>query len=142
MKQRSLAAMSLLVLGLAGGMTGVARAADDGYIDGIYQCEVMLEGKKSSAFLSLNGRKDGKTVYLVHADGRSVSGLYGYGLGLVSGQTFDGNTSFGKRFSFAVEFLDTGDADGLETVRLKGSVGMPGSNGKAVNAYVDCKSVW
>lgn len=139
MTKRSLAATSLLLWGLAAG--GV-QAADDGYIDGIYQCEVMLEGKKSSAFLSLNGRKDGKTVYLVHADGQSGSGLYGYGLGLVSGQTFDGNTSFNKRFSLAIEFLDTGDADGLETVRLKGTVGMPGSSGKAVNAYVDCKSVW
>lgn len=119
-----------------------ARAVTDGYIDGIYQCTVNLGGNSSVAFMSLNGRKDGKTAYLVAADQPGRNGYSGYGLGLVSGDKFVGNTSFNKRFEFNIGFAD-GDvaAAGYEQVTLRGTVGVVLA-GRAVNARVDCISIW
>ncbi len=118
-----------------------ALAADDGAIDGIYRCDITLEGKALQAYLSLNGKKDGKTVYMVAADTETRDGFSGYGLGLISGNKFSGNTSFNKRFDFAIGFTDS-DGKGYQGVTLKGSVGVVGATGKPVNAYIQCKSIW
>lgn len=120
-----------------------AHAANDGYIDGIYQCNIVLEGKTTNAYMSLNGKKDGRTVYLVAADTASRDGYSGYGLGLISGNKFTGNTSFNKRFDFTIGFSETeADSYGYAIVLLKGVVGVVGSAGKPVNARVDCSSIW
>lgn len=129
----------LLALALAA--PGPALAADDGAIDGIYRCDITLEGKALQAYLSLNGKKDGKTIYMVAADTEARDGFSGYGLGLISGSKFSGNTSFNKRFDFAIGFTDS-DGKGYQGVTLKGAVGVTGAAGKPVNAYLQCKSIW
>lgn len=119
-----------------------AHAVNDGYIDGIYQCAVTVKGHTTSAYMSLNGRRDGKTVYMVAADTPTLDGYSGYGLGLVTGNKFTGNTSFNKRFDFTVGFSDANTAStGYEQVTLRGTVGVVVSGG-ATNAHVDCKSIW
>lgn len=118
------------------------HAVTDGYIDGIYQCTVALGGKTSLAFMSLNGRQDGKTVYMVAADRPEQDGYSGYGLGLITGNKFAGNTSFNKRFEFTIGYADSNAANqGFEQVTLRGTVGVVVA-GRATNARVDCISIW
>lgn len=127
---------AVIAIGSWAGSAAWATTPNDGYIDGIYRCTVALEGRSSEAYLSLNGRRDGKTVYLVTADSPTRDGFSGYGLGLLSGDKFAGNTSFGKRFEFVV-------APQCEAaLTLRGSVGVVGPSGRAVNARLDCLSIW
>ncbi|GAB4396603.1 MAG: hypothetical protein OHK0048_01910 [Rhodoferax sp.] len=124
------------------GLSASALAFNDGYIDGIYQCVVTVNGQTSDAFMSLNGRKDGRTVYMVAAVTPNRDAYSGYGLGLVTGNRFVGNTSFNKRFEFTLGFADANvESDGYDQVTLRGTVGVVVS-GVATNARVDCKSIW
>jgi hypothetical protein len=115
---------------------------NNGFIDGIYQCSVDLEGQTSTSFMSINGRYDGRTVFLVAAETEVSNGFSGFGLGRVSGDRFSGNTSHGKRFSLTLELIDLDDEGYYSGVHLKGPVGVIGSAGQAVNAVVDCKTIW
>lgn len=117
-----------------------ARASDNGAIDGLYQCQVSYLNTSEAVFLSINGKSDGKTIYLIAAT--NYGGIYGFGSGLVSGKTFSGNTSANAAFNFKLSF---GDADGdqsVDQVSFTGTAGVLDGFKRAVKATFDCKSVW
>lgn len=115
---------------------------DGGAIDGIYACEADVGGVKQQTFVTLNGKRDGKTIYLVSAVAPDRQSLSGFGIGLVSGHTFAGATSDGKKFGFEIGFANL-DADGnYEGVTLTGKAGLKTLDGKWVNVHLTCKSIW
>lgn len=119
-----------------------AYAVDSGAIDGLYQCNVNLDGLTTTSFMSVNGKYDGRTVFLIAAENELSNGFSGFGLGRVSGNRFSGNTSYGKRFMLDLELIGL-DAEGYYSgVNLKGRVGVISSKGHATNAVIDCKTIW
>lgn len=142
MLQRSTSVRRTLVLLIS--LLGLAalpvHASDNGAIDGLYQCQVSYLNTSETVFLSINGKSDGKTIYLIAAT--NIGGIYGFGSGLVSGKTFSGNTSANAAFNFKLSF---GDADGdqsVDQVSLKGTAGVLDGFKRAVKASFDCKSIW
>jgi hypothetical protein len=115
---------------------------DGGSVDGIYSCDADVSGSKQATFLTLNGKRDGKTVYLISSFSPDRQSVSGFGMGLVSGRTFSGATSDGKKFSFDIGFNNL-DGDGAyEGVSLTGFAGLKTAEGKWVNAHLVCKSIW
>lgn len=130
-------ALAITLLGL-GALP--ARASDNGAIDGLYQCQVSYLNTSEAVFLSINGKSDGKTIYLIAAT--NYGGVYGFGSGLVSGKTFSGNTSANAAFNFKLSFGDADSDQSVDQVSLKGTAGILDGFKRAVKANFDCKSVW
>lgn len=117
-------------------------AREGGSIDGIYQCRAQVEGTFQDAYLTLNGKRDGKSIYLIAAHTPERQSIGGYGIGRVSGSKFVGATSDGKKFDFTVA-LGSSDSDtAYETVSLKGKAGVKTLGGVLVNAVLDCNRIW
>lgn len=113
-----------------------------GSIDGIYTCDTDVAGAKQQSFLTINGKRDGKSIYLIAAASPSTNAVGGFGMGLVSGNTFSGATSDGKKFSFQLGFASNDADSAYENVTLTGKVGVKTRAGQLVNAEFTCKSLW
>jgi hypothetical protein len=89
-------------------LTGDAAVAIDnkGPIDGVYECHVSLPFPPIvKTYVSINGKKDGMTVFLQAEINRSGNNFFGYGLGSVTRDsdnvfTYTGTTSAGQQVSF------------------------------------------
>jgi hypothetical protein len=115
---------------------------DQGAIDGIYQCQADLLGKKLGAYISVNGKGSGQTVFIVGAENATEGDLFGYGIGSVSGKKFTGNTSFGKQFSFDITPLDANSDRTTDAVQLKGTMGVVNARNVAFNVHLDCRGIF
>jgi hypothetical protein len=134
---RRLLALAVPLLSLA---APAAQASDNGAIDGLYQCQVSYLNTTEAVFLSVNGKSDGKSIYLIAATNHG--GIYGFGSGLVSGKSFSGNTSANAAFNFTLGFGDQNSDGSADQVSLKGTAGVLDGFKRAVKATFDCKSVW
>jgi hypothetical protein len=115
---------------------------DQGAIDGVYLCQADLLGKKLTAYISLNGKGSGQTVFIVGAENASEGDLFGYGIGSVSGKKFTGNTSFGKQFQFDITPVDANSDRTTDAVQLKGTMGVVNARNVAFNVHLDCKGIF
>lgn len=133
---------------MAGAALAPAHATDDepmregGALDGIYQCQATVEGVVQAAYLTLNGKRDGKTIYLIAAHTPERQSIGGYGVGRVTGNKFVGATSDGKKFEFAVSLASSDTDTAYEAVTLKGKAGVKTLGGVLVNAVLDCNRIW
>ncbi len=135
---------------LALGLCGIAVADDNapefetggGAIDGIYQCRVLVSGTTHDTYLTLNGKRDGKSIYLIAAHTPDRQAIGGWGVGRVNGEQFVGSTSAGKKFSFTVGLGSSDTDSAYETVTLKGKAGVKTLAGLLVNADLDCTRLW
>ena len=135
---------------LALGLCGIAVADDNapefetggGAIDGIYQCRVLVSGTTHDTYLTLNGKRDGKSIYLIAAHTPDRQAIGGWGVGRVNGEQFVGSTSAGKKVSFTVGLGSSDTDSAYETVTLKGKAGVKTLAGLLVNADLDCTRLW
>ena len=115
---------------------------DGGALDGIYQCKAIVNGVAEDAYLTLNGKSDGKTIFLVAAHMPDRQAFGGFGIGRISGKSFIGATSDGKKFDFNFN-LSSDDGDlAYETVTFKGKAGVKSLTGALVNADLNCNKLW
>lgn len=115
---------------------------DQGQVDGVYYCQADLQGRKIPGYISVNGKGNGQTVFIVGAENATEGDLFGYGIGSVSGKKFTGNTSFGKQFSFDITPLDTNGDHVTDAVQLKGTMGVVNARNIAFNVHLDCRSIF
>lgn len=101
-----------------------------------------MAGSKQQTFLTINGKKDGKSIYLIAAATPTANSIAGFGMGLVSGKTFTGATSDGKKFSFQLGFASSDGDAAYETITLTGKAGVKTRAGQLANAELSCKSLW
>ena len=136
----------VLALGLCGTAAADGSAADfetgGGAIDGIYQCTVQVSGVTQDTYLTLNGKRDGKTIFLLAAHTPERQAIGGWGVGRVNGEQFVGSTSAGKKFSFTVGLGSSDTDSAYETVTLKGKAGVKTLAGTLVNAGLTCARLW
>jgi hypothetical protein len=115
---------------------------EGGTLDGIYQCKATTESSTHDTYLTLNGKSDGKTIYLIAAHTPEPQAIGGYGVGRISGKKFVGSTSDGKKFDFDIA-LGSSDGDAAyETVTLKGTAGLKTLANVLVNAHLICHRLW
>jgi hypothetical protein len=115
---------------------------EGGTLDGIYQCKATVDGTVQDTYLTLNGKRDGKSIYLIAAHTPEKQAIGGYGVGRISGKRFVGATSDGKKFDFDIG-LGSNDGDtAYEAVTLKGKAGVKTLAGVLVNADLDCNKLW
>jgi hypothetical protein len=115
---------------------------EGGVLDGIYQCKATIDSATHDVYLTLNGKSDGKTIYLVAAHTQEPQAIGGYGVGRISGKKFVGSTSDGKKFDFDIT-LGSSDGDAAyETVTLKGTAGIKTLANVLINAHLVCNRLW
>ena len=96
--------------------------------DGIYNCAV-AGGSSSQAFVTLNGKPNGETIFAVAAINPTQS-FYGYGTGQIVGINYSGWTGLGGRFN--VNATTTG---------FTGTVGAL-SGGGFINLALNCIKIY
>lgn len=127
-----------------------APALDNGgWIDGIYACDMSLDGKTERTLVSFNGKSDGRTIYAV----ASMASQYeagttktskpvdrpfrGYGIGSITAAGYTGTTWNGQPFSFTLLGLETSGAKReYDVLRLAGKVGIDATR----TAQLVCKT--
>lgn len=108
-----------------------------GWIDGIYACEMTLNGKTERTLVSFNGKSDGRTIYAVaslasnYQAGTTKSTklvdrpFRGYGIGSITAAGYTGTTWNGQPFSFTLLGLaESGSKHEYDVLRLAGRVGI------------------
>lgn len=104
-----------------------------GPLDGIYQCTMTGAGQSYSLFMTIHGKSDGQSAFVIAAVGNS-SPFKGFGLGPASSAGFTGTTDSGQTFAVA--------ATGSDPVRtLSGSVGVKVNN-QPLTATVSCQQIY
>ena len=104
-------------------------AAAAGPLDGIYTCSLSIPSGQSQSYVTVNTNAEGATLFAVAALSPSQF-FYGYGIGKVNGQTFNGNTMFGAPFALT-----------LTGAGFAGTIGVQIS-GTLVTAGAYCIRVW
>ncbi len=120
-----------------------------GLIDGVYACEVILDGKTEEQILSFNGHSDGSTIYAVaelnthYEAGRTSPSapihapFHGWGLGQLSGEEFSGTTWNNQPFRFTLLGLEDSHNQGVyDVLRIEGYVGIAPNQ----TAHLYCKT--
>lgn len=115
---------------------------DQGAIDGVYYCQADVLGRKIASYISLNGKGNGQTIFIVGAENATEGDLFGFGIGSVSGKKFTGNTSFGKQFQFDITPVDANSDRTTDAVQLKGTVGVVNARNVAFNVHLDCRGIF
>lgn len=113
---------------------------NQGKIDGIYRCTYGLGGKEQSAYVSVNGKRDGQSIFVVADVAENSLGVNGWGAGTVRGDgegglVFAGTTDTQLPFGFTVSVA----ADG--SVTADGLIGMT-FKGEDYLGELTCKSIW
>lgn len=121
--------MKSIIALLASALLAFSAQAANGPIDGIYSCTVSAAGTIVQPYISISGRPDGQSLWVVAAVYPSTS-FYGYGIGTVSGNKFTGSTMFLMPFDFTI----TGTT-------LSGTVTAL-SNGRSIVGSVVCNLIW
>jgi hypothetical protein len=126
----------LLNLNSTEGRFAEAPALDNqGLIDGVYACDVILGGTTERMLLSFNGKSNGQTIYVV----ASIKTYYvpgytravvnqpfrGWGLGRITAAGFVGTTWNGQPFSFTLLGLEESTSRHIyDVLRIAGNVGI------------------
>lgn len=130
-------------------LKGKAAAAinNQGPIDGVYECVVSLPFPPLiTTYVSINGKKDGMTVFLQAEISRSGNNFFGYGLGSVTRDsenifTYNGTTSAGQKVSFIAY-----KSNRTQRVTLEGSVTLGvkagSSTGEPIHANYECSKIF
>lgn len=125
-----------------------ATALDNqGLIDGVYVCDVTLEGKTERMLLTFNGKANGQTIYVVASmktyyiagPTRAVINqpFRGWGIGSLSAAGYVGTTWNGYPFSFTLLGLEENVSENVyDVLRIAGSV----DTGDNQAAKLTCKS--
>jgi hypothetical protein len=119
--------MKKLLTALACASMSCAFAA--GPLDGIYSCEVSGASGYSQAYVTVNTNAANYSLFAVAAVQPSQD-FFGYGVGVVTDQTFNGNTMFGAPFAFT-----------RTNVGFAGTIGIL-LGGSIVTAGAYCTRVW
>jgi hypothetical protein len=99
---RALAAVLLMIPTLTYGA---------GPIDGIYFCTASWGSNTAPLYMTVNGQPDGRAIYAIAAV-QEATFPYGYGVGLLYGNTFSGTNNFGLVFNTTVDGVSiTGTID-------------------------------
>lgn len=130
-------------------LTGDAAVAIDnkGPIDGVYECNVSLPFPPIvKTYVSINGKKDGMTVFLQAEISGAGNNFFGYGLGSVTRDAdnvfnYTGTTSAGQKVSFmAYKSWRT------ERVTLEGGVTLGvksgATTGEPIHANYECSKIF
>jgi hypothetical protein len=89
--------ISVLLLTANISLASLAAEANNGPLDGIYNCNITVDGYTKQSYVTVNGYPDGNSVFAIPAISQFPN-FYGYGQGRISGYKFDGMTSFGLPF--------------------------------------------
>jgi hypothetical protein len=141
---------SLLNLNSTSGSFASSATLDNGgWIDGVYACDVTLNGVTERTLLSMNGKSDGSTIYAVaslkthYEAGRTTPStpidqpFRGYGIGSITAAGYSGKTWNGQPFSFTLLGLEESTSQKkYDVLRIKGSVGIDASR----TAQLACKT--
>ncbi|MEN9843984.1 MAG: hypothetical protein RLZZ612_1813 [Pseudomonadota bacterium] len=130
-------------------LKGDAAVAIDnkGPIDGVYECDVSLPFPPIiKTYVSINGKKDGMTVFLQAEISRSGNNFFGYGLGSVTRDsdnvfTYNGTTSAGQKVSFIAYKSNRTQRVTIEggiTLGVKTSTG----TGEPIHANYECSKIF
>jgi hypothetical protein len=92
--------MKKFAIALACCLPIIAYAAG-GPIDGVYSC-ALAGSPASQVFATVNGQPSGDAIFVVSAVSPSQP-FYGYGIGHVGGESFNGTTMFGAPFQFHLQ---------------------------------------
>jgi hypothetical protein len=104
-----------------------------GPLDGIYQCTVSGAGQSFGLFMTVNGKANGQSFFVIAAIGNN-SPFDGFGYGTATDTAFAGNTNTGNTFALT--------ASGAEPVhKLAGTVGVKVNN-QPVTANASCQQVF
>ena len=122
---------------------------NSGMLDGIYQCGMTFAGYADPArqlYVSLNGKRNGDTIFIIGELDASETGFYGYGMGRVADETdgttytFSGKTEAGQGFAISASYQPD------DSVRATGSGGVTftDAQGKPLNlvGQLACTSIW
>lgn len=128
---------------------GQLQLDNSGMLDGIYQCGMTFAGYADPArqlYVSLNGKRNGDTIFIIGELDASETGFYGYGMGRVADETdgttytFSGQTEAGQGFAISATYQPD------DSVRATGSVGVTFTDeqGKPLNlvGQLACTSIW
>lgn len=131
-------------------LDGVLELDNSGSLDGIYLCNVVVEGEtvNRESYISVNGKSTGETVFII---GDVVSGknpFFGYGTGYVFSDAsgviyaFQGKTSAKHDFSLTAKY----DADGIVYAEGKVTINFKSMTSSQTSvsalAYFSCVSLW
>lgn len=113
---------------------------NQGQIDGIYRCTYNFGSKEQSAYVSVNGKRDGQSIFVVADVAENTLGVNGWGAGVArddgeGGYVFAGTTDTQLPFSFVVTVAADGSAS------AEGWVGMT-FKGEDYLGELSCKSIW
>lgn len=104
-----------------------------GPLDGIYQCTMSGAGQSYSLFMTIHGKSDGQSLFVIAAVGNN-SPFKGFGFGPASSTGFTGTTDSGQSFTVT--------ATGSDPARtLSGSVGVKVNN-QPVTATANCQQLY
>lgn len=124
-----------------------AALDNQGVIDGVYVCDVTLDGKTERALLTFNGKANGQTIYAVasmktyyipgHTRAVINQPFRGWGIGALTADGFVGTTWNGYPFSFTLLGLEENTSENVyDVLRISGNVG----TGDKQTAKLTCKS--
>jgi hypothetical protein len=113
---------------------------NSGQVDGIYQCSYEVAGKTLNAYVSVNGKGNGQSIFLIANLADNSARVSGWGIGQVIaveglGYAFVGNTDNQLPFELAIVVNEQGQA------LAEGSVGFD-VGGTMMLAEITCRSVW
>jgi hypothetical protein len=75
-----------------------------GPLDGIYSCNVYMQGYNYPTYVTLSGHSDGSTIFVPAAISETTY-FNGYGIGVATNTSFTGLTMYGEPFSFTANLL-------------------------------------
>lgn len=120
---------------------------NQGLIDGVYVCDVTLDGKTERMLLTFNGKANGQTIYAVSSMKTYYIPGYtravvqqpfrGWGIGSLTTEGFVGTTWNGYPFSFTLLGLEESTSEPVyDVLRIAGNVG----TGVNQTAKLTCKT--
>jgi hypothetical protein len=113
---------------------------NQGSIDGIYRCQYDWGGQAKEVYVSVNGKSDGQSIFVIGNVPENSFAISGWGAGKVlkaaeGGYAFVGKTDNDLPFFLAVDVASDGSAT------ADGSVGVA-IKGETIIAQLSCKSIW
>lgn len=113
---------------------------NSGAIDGIYQCQYLLGSRTYSTFVSVNGKGNGQSIFVIANAADNSLAMSGWGIGQVvnvdgEGYAFVGDTDNQIPFELAVVVDDQGNAV------AEGTVGFE-VQGTKMLVDISCRSIW
>jgi hypothetical protein len=104
-----------------------------GPLDGIYQCTVSGAGQSYSLFMTVNGKTNSQSFFVIAAVGNN-SPFKGFGYGTATSTAFAGTTDSGESFAMTVSGNDPARS-------MSGNVGVKVNN-VPVTASASCLQVY